>query len=118
MHSASLIPFLRFVAGGFLNNQLRDLVVAILSHTWYKFCPANSLPFFPNPLTRAMFNQTHNVRPRSREFIEARVLGFSWTPAATMQKPAFIASPLRRQYEPEVKGAIWRAREVDLIAVQ
>ena len=41
--------------------------------------------------------------------------GFSWTPAATMQKPAFIASPLRRQYEPEVKGAIWRAREVDLI---
>jgi hypothetical protein len=32
-----------------------------------------------------------------------------------MQKSAFIASPLRRQHDPEVEAAIWRAREVDLM---
>ena len=42
--------------------------------------------------------------------------GFSGTPAATMQKPAFIASLREEQQKPEVKGAIWRSREVDLIA--
>ena len=30
--------------------------------------------------------------------------GFPWTPAATMQKPALIALPLRRQYDPESQG--------------
>ena len=63
-----------------------------------------------------MFGHAHANSSKRGSF------GFSWTPAATMQKPAFIASPLRRQYElePEVKAAIWRAREleVDLIGVQ
>jgi len=42
--------------------------------------------------------------------------GFSGTRAAFMQKPAFIASLREEQQKPEVKGAIWRSREVDLIA--
>ena len=56
-----------------------------------------------------MFGHAHANSSKRGSF------GFSWTPAATMQKPTFIASPLRRQYDPEVKAAIWRAREVDLI---
>ena len=56
-----------------------------------------------------MFGHAHANSSKRGSF------GFSWTPAVTMQKPAFIPSPLRRQYDPEVKAAIWRAREVDLI---
>ena len=59
-----------------------------------------------------MFGHAHANSSKRGSF------GFSWTPAVTMQKPAFIPSPLRRQYEPEVKAAIWRAREVHLTGVQ
>ena len=49
-----------------------------IRHTSYKFSPTNSWPFFANSITRTMFCQTHNVRPRSRQFIEARVLRLLW----------------------------------------
>jgi hypothetical protein len=59
-----------------------------------------------------MFGHAHANSSKRGSF------GFSGTPAATMQKPAFIASPLRRQYEPEVKGAIWTKHLFDVIPLQ
>jgi len=47
-----------------------------------------------------MFGHAHANSSKRGSF------GFSWTPAVTMQKPAFIPSPLRRQYDPEAKAAI------------
>ena len=59
-----------------------------------------------------MFGHAHANSSKRGSF------GFSWTPAATMQKPAFIASPLRRQYKPEAKAAIWTKHLFDVIALQ
>ena len=62
--------------------------------------------------TLTMFGHAHANSSKRGSF------GFSWALAATMQKPAFIASPLRRQHDPEVEAAICTAREVHLTGVQ
>ena len=115
VHSASLIPILRFVAGGFLNNQLAIVLNNQLAARGINFLRrtlCRSLPIQSDArcsITLTMFGHAHANSSKRGSF------GFSWTPAATMQKPAFIASPLCRQHDPEVKARKSRAHEVDLI---
>ena len=92
-----------------LNNQLAAGGINFDRRTLRRSFPIHADA--PCSVRLTMFGHAHANSSKRGSF------GFSWTPAATMQKPAFIASPLRRQYDPEVKAAIWRSREVDLIGV-
>ena len=74
----SFVSFLRGCGWGAFSWRSTKPVGDPIRHTSYEFSPTNSWPFFANSITRTMFCQTHNVRPRSRQFIEARVLRLLW----------------------------------------
>ena len=74
----SFVSFFRVCGWGAFSWRSTKPVGDPFRHTSYKFSPTNSWPFFANSITRTMFCQTHNVRPRSRQFIEARVLRLLW----------------------------------------
>ena len=117
VHSASLIPFLRFVAGGFLNPRIATGLVAMRPTGGINLerrTPSRSFRInsdAPCSVRLTMFAHAHANSSKRGSF------GFSGTRTATMQKPNPIPSLIRRQYEPEVQAAIWRSREVDLNGV-
>ena len=117
VHSASLIPILRFVAGGVLNNQLAIVLnnqlaargINFLRRTLCRSLPIQSDARCSVRLT--MFGHAHANSSKRGSF------GFSGTPKPRTPKPAFIPSPLRRQYAAIWRAAIWRSREVNLTSV-